>query len=549
MTDRLRVAIYTRYSSDLSRDASIDDQLHRCHTHATASDWQVVGTFADRALSGATLLRPGYQDMMQAVRTGGIDVVLAEALDRLSRDQEDIAALFKRLRFIDVRLITVAEGEIGELHIGLKGTMNALYLKDLADKTRRGLVGRIRKGRSAGGLCYGYDVVAGEERGGRTINETGAAVVRRIFGAFAAGRSPKGIARQLNDQGITGPRGGLWRDTAIRGHRQRGTGILNNELYIGRLVRNRLRYVKDSATGRRLSRPNPPEDWVVDDVPDLRIVSDALWQRVKDRQAEIDATPAVQAIRQSRFWERRRATHLLSGLLQCGACGGGFAAVGRDYLACSNARKLGICDARTGIRRAALEECVLDLTRGRLMQPAAVEAFIAAYHQEINSGRDAEAAQRRATERQLRQVTGKLDGLYDAIADGLRSPGLMARLEALEAEKENLEQELAAPAPLNLRLHPGLRTIYRAKVEQLAVELQIPAIRDEALGLLRSLIDRVVLHHDADGWEVELEGDISALVSLGSPGSRIGTSRVSAALQSSVKVVAGRGFEPLTFRL
>jgi site-specific DNA recombinase len=184
----------------------------------------------------------------------------ADPLDRLttSRDQEDIAALFKRLRFLGVRLVTVSEGEIGDLHIGLKGAMNALYLKDLADKTRRGLEGRVRAGRSGGGLCYGYDVVPGEERGGRTINAGEAAIVRRIFTEFAAGRSPKAIARRLSDDGIPGPRGILWRDTAIRGHRQRGTGILNNELYIGRLVWNRLRYVKDPASGRRVSRLAAP---------------------------------------------------------------------------------------------------------------------------------------------------------------------------------------------------------------------------------------------------------------------------------------------------
>jgi hypothetical protein len=129
----------------------------------------------------------------------------------------------------------VSEGEISDLHIGRRGAMNALYLKDLADKTRRGLEGRVRAVRSGGGLCYGYDVVPGEERGGRTINEDEAAIVRRIFTEFAAGRSPKVIARRLNDDGIPGPRGILWSDTAIRGHRQRGTGLLNNALYIGRL--------------------------------------------------------------------------------------------------------------------------------------------------------------------------------------------------------------------------------------------------------------------------------------------------------------------------
>src|ERR1700730_3048269 len=74
-------------------------------------------------------------------------------------NQEDVAALFKRLRFAGVRLFTLAEGDISELHVGLKGTMNALFLKDLADKTRRGLSGRVKEGRSAGGLCYGYEVV------------------------------------------------------------------------------------------------------------------------------------------------------------------------------------------------------------------------------------------------------------------------------------------------------------------------------------------------------------------------------------------------------
>ena len=86
-------------------------------------------------------------------------IILAESLDRLSRDQEDTAAIFKRLGFAGVKIVTLSEGEISELHVGLKGTMNALYLKDLADKTRRGLRGRIEAGKSGGGNAYGYQVV------------------------------------------------------------------------------------------------------------------------------------------------------------------------------------------------------------------------------------------------------------------------------------------------------------------------------------------------------------------------------------------------------
>jgi hypothetical protein len=82
------------------------------------------------------------------------------------------------MSFAGIRIVTLAEGEISELHVGLKGTMNALFLKDLADKTRRGLRGRVEQGRSGGGLCYGYRTVENGERGGREIRQAEAAVVR-----------------------------------------------------------------------------------------------------------------------------------------------------------------------------------------------------------------------------------------------------------------------------------------------------------------------------------------------------------------------------------
>src|SRR3546814_1378018 len=141
------------------------------------------------------------------------------------------------------------------LPICLKGTMNALFLKDLAAKTHRGLRGRVEKGKAGGGLCYGYDVVKrlsseGEQvRGERNINEAEAVVVRRIFREFAAGKSPRAIAAALNSDGIPGPLSRTWGDTSIPGHVCRGTGILNNELYAGVMVWNRLRYIKNSATG------------------------------------------------------------------------------------------------------------------------------------------------------------------------------------------------------------------------------------------------------------------------------------------------------------
>ena len=114
----------------------------------------------DAAISGASvILRPGVQALLQDAQRGMFDMVLAEALDRVSRDQADVAALFKHLRFAGVQIVTLSEGEISELHVGLKGTMNALFLKDLADKTRRGLRGRIEAGKAGGGLSFGYRIL------------------------------------------------------------------------------------------------------------------------------------------------------------------------------------------------------------------------------------------------------------------------------------------------------------------------------------------------------------------------------------------------------
>jgi DNA invertase Pin-like site-specific DNA recombinase len=140
-----RVALYARYSSDNQRDASIEDQLRQCRDRAEREGWTVVETYSDRAISGASMVRSGVQSLLADAQGQRFDIVLSEALDRISRDQEDVAGMFKRLRFAGVGIVTLSEGEISELHVGLKGTMNALFLKDLAMKTHRGLRGRVEK--------------------------------------------------------------------------------------------------------------------------------------------------------------------------------------------------------------------------------------------------------------------------------------------------------------------------------------------------------------------------------------------------------------------
>src|SRR4051794_40436433 len=227
----LRAVIYARYSSESQNESSIADQIRLCKERIAAQDWTLTDVYRDAAISGATTIRPGYQALIEDARNASFDVIVAEALDRLSRDQEDVAGLFKRMQFAGVRIITVAEGEISELHVGLKGTMNALYLKDLAQKSHRGLEGRVRAGRSGGGISYGYAAVPGPpgpdglpERGLRRILGAEAATVVRIFQDYAAGRSAKAIAQALNRNGIAGPRGGAWGPSTITGNAARGNG-------------------------------------------------------------------------------------------------------------------------------------------------------------------------------------------------------------------------------------------------------------------------------------------------------------------------------------
>jgi hypothetical protein len=344
---------------------------------------------------------------LQDAQRGGFNLVLAEAMDRISRDQADIATLFKHLRFADVSIFTLAEGEITELHVGLKGTMNALFLKDLAAKTHRGLRGRVEDGKSGGGLCYGYSITKRLDehgdpiRGDREIDEAQADVIRRVFRDFALGIGPRAIAKALNDEGIAGPDGSLWNDTTIRGHAKRGTGLINNELYVGRLIWNRQRYVKDPSTGRRVSRLNPESEWLVTKVPALRILDDALWQAVKARQTEIieKYVNVIEAVREHHANNRLNNTHrpksLLSGLIFCGCCGGSYSLRGSDRFACSAHVTNGSCANSRTIPRAELERRVIAGLEDRMMAPKVAATAMRAYAEETNSSQSRATLERR----------------------------------------------------------------------------------------------------------------------------------------------------------
>ncbi|MCB6180203.1 recombinase family protein [Rhodobacter sp. Har01] len=539
-----RVAIYARYSSDLQSAASIEDQVRLCRERIARETWLLSDTFADHAVSGGSMrTRPGLLALMAAARGGEVDVVLSEALDRLSRDQEDIAGIFKRLSHSGVRLITLSEGEISELHIGLKGTMNALYLKDLAQKTRRGLRGRVEAGRSGGGNSYGYRVVrrllanGAPATGEREIDPSEARVVRRIFSEYISGLSPRQIAARLNAEGIAGPRGGTWTASTIHGSRKRRNGILNNELYLGRMVWNRQRFVKDPDSGKRVSRLNPREDWVTTEVPALRLIDDDTFARVQDLKSRFTGWAGN---------KRQVKKRLFTGLVTCSRCGGTMT-TNRDRYYCGARRERGTCGATHGIAVAELEARVLGgLTRLLVGNEAALMAFVDEFQREL----ERLTAERRGAgqdlRRQLAEVDRGISRCMEFIVSGDDTPGAVrGKLTELEARKARLTAELAGieRAAPKVTIHPNLPDLYRRRVTALATLLEDEAGRAEAVAALRGLVERIEVGvgETRGRCTVTIHGGLAGVLAFcADPGQSSGGTEF---------LVAGAGFEPAAFRL
>lgn len=506
-----------RFSTDMQNPTSIEDQLRVCTERCQREGWTFVGAYEDRAMTGTTHLRPGYQKLLHDVRQGKFDVVVAEALDRVSRDPEHLAHLYKQLTFNGVKFFTLSEGWISEIHIGLGGTMGALYVKQLSEKTHRGLRGRVEAGKSGGGLTFGYDVVRTPrpdgtfDVGGRKINVSQAKVIVRIFEAYAAGTPPRKIAWALNEEGVAGPRGKGWGASTINGNAERGVGILNNPLYVGKLVWNKLKYMKDPDTGKRRSRVNADADVIEKDVPELRIVGDELWARVKARQSQVSFTVTGAA---KQPWDRRLPRYLLSGLAKCGLCGGGFVTISQTHMGCATARNKGLCDNRHAIARDKLEATVLAGLRHHLMAPDLFKEFCDAYIAEMNRARMGASADRAAAEAELAKIKRRLRQIVDAIADGVSARTLKAELLALETREDVLKAKLEATPEQKVLLNPGMAEVYRAHVAAMHEALALPDADRDAAEAIRSLVEKVVLVPVDGKLAIDLYGEIGPILKL-----------------------------------
>lgn len=441
----MRATIYARYSTDKQRESSIQDQARQCHQRAEAEGFKVVATHSDDGISGSTPVarRPGGTKLLADALADRFDVLVVEGLDRLSRDQVEQESIVRRLEHRGIVIIGIGDGydsRMGGRKImrGVRGLINELYLDDLRHKTHRGQSGQVDRGFVAGGKSYGYRIIKADAGSTYEIDSKQAKWVRWIFERYADGWSVQRIAHELNHKAVPSPRASTWAVSALYGAPNKGSGILNNELYIGRYIWNRSQWVKDPDTGKRQRIDRPKEEWKITDVPELRIVDDSLWHAARLR---MDAP----RMRGGRTPGRPTRT-LFGGLMKCPHCGGAVVAINTRQYGCTTRKDRGpaVCQGVL-FNRDHADRRFLGILREDLLSRSAQDQL----QERVTSAvarRRKETIQSTATVRmRMLELDAEIKRLVDAIATIGLSDALQARLAAAETERARLRADQPVP--------------------------------------------------------------------------------------------------------
>lgn len=398
-------AAYARYSTERQSESSISDQFHVLQAYASSHGMTVPRRFSDEGISGAALgNRPGFKDMERFALEGNCKVILVVDLTRLSRNSGDLSKFLERMRFNSVRVIGVQDGFDSEsrtarMQAGMSGIMSEEFRAMIADRTHTALSVRAEAGQATGGRAYGY-------RDGE------ADVVREIFDRFVSGDTMKAIASDLNRRSIPSPgadwkrerrtKGGRWLVSAVR-------SILTNERYAGRLVWNRCKWTKNPDTGIRRRTLRPESEWTIQQVQPL--VDPAIWTTAQTRFTTSTGRGGVR-------------TYLLSGLLQCGICGGQFIVAGgsqRRYK-CGTFHHGGphACSNTLSAARTVVEENILRPVIEDLLSPAAIAVALQEMRQAVREDRPGPDPQIAALERMVREGTLSAEVAAPALAEARR---------------------------------------------------------------------------------------------------------------------------------
>ena len=475
-----RCAIYARFSTEMQRATSLDDQIRNCRRFAAQMGWPILDdhVYQDTAVSGFGVeQRPAYQRLVATALAAAppFTAILVDDLSRLSRDLVETLSLFRRLKRHGVELVAVTDGiqtshQMAKLQITIKGLVNELYLDDLRDKTHRGLTGRALAGRSTGGRLFGYRTSPGPDGAHWVVFEPEAEIVRRIFRLYADSLSMKALAAQLNAQGLPFP-GKATRHGPMR----RGWAvstihtILANEKYFGRWIWNKTMFVKDPVTGKRTPVARSKDDWVVEDRPDLAIVDADLWKRVQERLHVVRAAYGATGKQQRPRGQAPEmySPHLLSGLIRCESCGarvtiqtsqrkkhGVVYRYGRYRCSFHVTKGPAICSNSMSIRQDVLEAKLLEKFQAALT-PEMIDSLVAATNQTLRQLHSAPPQEISPLVHERQQVERELSNLVAFVTKGeVSSPRLGDEIRAREQRLAELDHQLdrlrapTGPAPL-----------------------------------------------------------------------------------------------------
>ena len=303
------------------------------------------------------------------------------------------------------------------------------------------------------------------------------------------------------------------------------------------------------------------------DLPELRIVPQELWDAAKARQKALDAkAPGL--------WARNRPRYLLSGLVKCGVCGGGYAKINSTHYGCAASKNKGeaVCGNRKTIAREVLETKVLAALQTHLMRDDLVEIFCKEYTAHLNrlrAAQDGALAEARTERDRLQKARANV---LQAIRDGIAASLVKDELEGIASRLETLETIIAQgseqPRPL---LHPSMARRYREQIADLREALARSGGPKGALGEpaehVRGLIEKIVLtpkpqsdEAGRDELKIDLYGDLAGILELAAgveaaKKDRLISGRLPKAVNdnrlepSKMALVAGAGFEPATFGL
>lgn len=476
--------IYARYSSDMQSATSIEDQVRLCRQRLNQLDLVEVACYYDEATSGSipVHLRTGGSLLLNAVEQHKFDILCIEGLDRLSRNLFEQEKVIRQMELMGIRIIGVSDGydsnmSSNKLLRSVRGAVNELFIDDLRLKTHRGLTGQVLRGFIAAGKSYGYDIQKVEGGSIYIINPEQADWVKYIFREYAEGASVRKIVHAMNQLGIPSPRNTSWAVSAIYGSPLKGSGILNNHIYIGQLIWNRSKWITDGQTGKRYRLERPKTEWIITDIPELRIIEQDIWDQVRKR---IDSGRGIDG--KKKIIMRNRT--LLGGLLKCPHCKGPLIAVNNTKYGCLNEKDRGktVCQGFY-IDRHLIESRVVDTIRTEFLSAEAASRFEKYFKEAIDRLQHQDKYSVLNIKMKLEEIEQQIDKLVNALAtlSNTGSESIVEKLKKLEEDKQALikQQKLKANAQM-----PDVSAIYNEVLDNLLDKIKSrtdkvrPAIED-----------------------------------------------------------------------